>query len=85
MKQATTRGRALNLRMLTMLCAFAALSFQPVGSPAAAPIAVAVADFDYFDTSGEVVDQSVEHLGPAWRRLQNCCAIILRRRAIIAW
>ena len=47
--------------VLTMLCAVAALSFPSGGSPAAAPIAVAVADFDYFDTSGEVVDQSAEH------------------------
>jgi hypothetical protein len=61
MKQATTPRRALNLRMLTMLCAFAALSFLSDGSPAATPIAVAVADFDYFDTSGEIVDQSAEH------------------------
>src|ERR1043166_3491905 len=62
MKQATPPKRALNLRLLTMLCAVAALSFLPVASPAAAPIAVAVADFDYFDTSGEVTDQSAEHL-----------------------
>ena len=47
--------------VLTMLCAVAALLFASLGSPAAAPIAVAVADFDYFDTSGEVVDQSAEH------------------------
>jgi len=47
--------------VLTMLCVVAALFFQPGASPAAAPIAVAVADFDYFDTSGEVVDQSAEH------------------------
>jgi hypothetical protein len=46
---------------LAMLCAIAALSLTSAGSPAAAPIAVAVADFDYFDTSGEVVDQSAEH------------------------
>ena len=57
MMQAATRWRALALRnraglVLTMLCALAALSFQSGGSPAAAPIAVAVADFDYFDTSG---------------------------------
>jgi hypothetical protein len=43
------------------LCTAAALSFAAGRSPAAAPIAVAVADFDYFDTSGEVVDQSAEH------------------------
>jgi len=47
--------------VLTLLCAVAALSFQPGASAAAAPIAVAVADFDYFDTSGEVADQSAEH------------------------
>ena len=47
-------------RAVLMLCAVAALSFQSGGSPAAAPIAVAV--FDYFDTSGEVTDQSAEHL-----------------------
>jgi hypothetical protein len=45
----------------------AALSFQisPLQmSPAfsaAAPLTVAVADFDYFDSSGEVRDQSAEH------------------------
>ncbi|MBT1515269.1 DUF2380 domain-containing protein [Bradyrhizobium sp. SRL28] len=66
MMQAATRWRALRLRsgasaVLTMLCALAALSFPSAGTPAAAPIAVAVADFDYFDTSGEVVDQSAEH------------------------
>jgi hypothetical protein len=59
MEQATTPRRVLNLRTLAMLCA--ALSFLPSASPAAAPIAVAVADFDYFDTSGEVADQSAEH------------------------
>ena len=53
------RGRAG--AVLTMLCALAALSFPSGGSPAAAPIAVAVADFDYFDSSGEVVDQRAEH------------------------
>lgn len=47
--------------MLIMLCAVAAVALASAGSPAAAPIAVAVADFDYFDTSGEVVDQSAEH------------------------
>src|SRR5881409_2432164 len=49
-------------RAVLVLCAIAALSFQSGASPAAAPIAVAVADFDYFDTSGEVTDQSAEHL-----------------------
>src|SRR5947199_10725808 len=63
MMQTATRWGALSLRSAagTVLCALAALSFQSGGSPAAAPIAVAVADFDYFDTSGEVVDQSAEH------------------------
>ena len=67
MMQATTPWRAPGLRsrasaVLTMLCALAALLLQAGGSPAAAaPIAVAVADFDYFDTSGEVADQSAEH------------------------
>ena len=44
---------------LTLLCA--ALAFGGGRSLAAAPLAVAVADFDYVDTSGEVVDQSAEH------------------------
>ncbi|HVQ66090.1 MAG TPA: DUF2380 domain-containing protein [Bradyrhizobium sp.] len=63
MMQTATRWRVLSLRgrASVVLYAFAALSFQPGASPAATPIAVAVADFDYFDTSGEVVDQSAEH------------------------
>ena len=47
--------------MLTIMCMVAALLLGSRAVPAAAPIAVAVADFDYFDTSGEVVDQSAEH------------------------
>jgi Protein of unknown function (DUF2380) len=66
MMQAAFSSRALRWRSsasaaLTMLCAIAALSFPSGGARAAAPIAVAVADFDYFDTSGEVVDQSAAH------------------------
>jgi Protein of unknown function (DUF2380) len=65
MMQAATRRasgpRSGSSAVLTFLCVLAALSFQSGVSPAAAPIAVAVADFDYFDTSGEVVDQSAEH------------------------
>ena len=66
MMHIATRWRVLGLRnriglVPTMLCALAALSFPSGGSPAAAPIAVAVADFDYFDTSAEVTDQSAEH------------------------
>ena len=48
-------------RRAVMLGAVAAMLLLPGGLPAAAPIAVAVADFDYFDTSGEVADQSAEH------------------------
>jgi hypothetical protein len=56
-----SRWRGRTIVMLTMLFAVASVSLAPAGTPAAAPIAVAVADFDYFDTSGEVVDQSAEH------------------------
>ena len=59
------RASALCIRVravLATLCAAAALSLVSGGSAVAAPIAVAVADFDYFDTSGEVTDQSAEHL-----------------------
>ena len=56
-----SRRRSRARAVLTMLCVVIAFSIAPGGSPAAAPIAVAVADFDYFDTSGEVVDQSAEH------------------------
>ena len=58
MQSAISRRAAL---IALTLCAIAAMSFSPAKSPAAAPIAVAVADFDYFDTSGEVADQSAEH------------------------
>ena len=51
------RARAV----LTLLLFLGALSLQSGGSHAAAPLAVAVADFDYFDTSGEVTNQSAEH------------------------
>jgi uncharacterized protein DUF2380 len=54
-------GRGLRNRACAMLSAVAMSVFLPVGSPAASPIAVAVADFDYFDTSGEAADQSAEH------------------------
>ena len=57
MMHTAAQWEALSLRsaasaVLTMLCAVAVLSFQPGASPAAAPIAVAVADFDYFDYLG---------------------------------
>lgn len=60
MQAATPRRRLVAMAALTF-CAVAAISLLSTRSPAAAPIAVAVADFDYFDTSGEVVDQSAEH------------------------
>ncbi|WFU15628.1 DUF2380 domain-containing protein [Bradyrhizobium sp. CB3481] len=56
-----SRWRSRASAVLTMLCTVVALLFAAGRLPAAAPIAVAVADFDYFDTSGEVVDQSAEH------------------------
>jgi len=46
---------------LTAICAAVALSCQVDRLPAATPLAIAVADFDYVDTSGEVTDQSAEH------------------------
>ena len=51
-------GRA---RGIAALGAAAALSFQMNPSFSAAPLTVAVADFDYIDTSGEVRDQRKEH------------------------
>jgi hypothetical protein len=39
----------------------AAATFGLDRSSAATPLSVAVADFDYVDTSGEAVDQSAEH------------------------
>ena len=46
---------------LTILFAAAALSLQANLGASAAPLTIAVADFDYKDTSGEVRDQSAEH------------------------
>lgn len=51
---------ASRLRMCAaMACAVVMSSSDR--SPAAVPMAVAVADFDYVDTSGEATDQSAEH------------------------
>jgi hypothetical protein len=58
---AAPQRRLVAMAALMTLCAIAATSFPSTRSPAATPIAVAVADFDYFDTSGEVADQSAEH------------------------
>jgi hypothetical protein len=46
---------------LTAICVAAALSFQLSPGLPAAPLTIAVADFDYVDTSSEVKDQSAEH------------------------
>src|SRR5262249_9991172 len=58
-------GHALRRRAtraaLTLLFVLGALPLQSGRSQATAPIAVAVADFDYFDTSGEVTDQRAAH------------------------
>ncbi|HEV8388533.1 MAG TPA: DUF2380 domain-containing protein [Dongiaceae bacterium] len=43
---------------VAIACAFAALSSSP---GAVEPVVVAVADFDYIDTSGEVMDQERVH------------------------
>jgi hypothetical protein len=63
--QASQNPQASRLRIGTTIafaiCAAAILSLGFDRSSAAAPLAVAVADFDYVDTSGEAVDQSAEH------------------------
>jgi hypothetical protein len=51
-------GRARNIAAVGVA---AALSFQISLAFSAAPLTVAVADFDYIDTSGEVRDQRAEH------------------------
>jgi hypothetical protein len=56
-----SRGRAVAKAALTVLCATVALSCHIRQSLPATPLTVAVADFDYVDTSGEVADQSAEH------------------------
>jgi hypothetical protein len=95
MMHTATRWGALSVRSaaslaLTMLCTVAALSFPSGGSPAAAPIAVAVADFDYFDTSGEVADQSAEHrarvasFAKLLRDIQPCTATSMSQDVFIA-
>ena len=56
MKSAQSIPRSLGC--VAIVCAFALL---PASSRAVEPVAVAVAEFDYVDTSGEVVDQTPEH------------------------
>jgi hypothetical protein len=46
---------------VTAMCVAAAVSLQVDPGLSAAPLTIAVADFDYVDTSGEVKDQSAEH------------------------
>ncbi|WP_441241010.1 DUF2380 domain-containing protein [Tardiphaga sp. 768_D3_N2_1] len=48
-------------RILWLLCGAAALLGTPAPAAAAGQLAVAVADFDYSDTSGEEADQSAQH------------------------
>jgi uncharacterized protein DUF2380 len=56
-----SRRRAVAKAALTGLCVTVALSSHVGRSLPATPLTVAVADFDYVDTSGEVADQSAEH------------------------
>ena len=46
---------------VTAMGVAAAMSLQVGPGLSAAPLTIAVADFDYVDTSGEVKDQSAEH------------------------
>ena len=48
-------------KMLWLLCSVAPLALVPLATAAGGQLAVAVADFDYGDTSGEAVDQTVAH------------------------
>jgi hypothetical protein len=56
-----TSRRKRKLTALALLCAVTAPFCLAAGSHAATEIAVAVADFDYSDTSGEVADQTQAH------------------------
>jgi hypothetical protein len=47
--------------VIAAICMSAALSLPSRPGPSAAPLTIAVADFDYADTSGEPRDQSAEH------------------------
>ena len=47
--------------MLWMLCGAVALTLAPPATAAGGQLAIAVADFDYGDTSGEAVDQAAAH------------------------
>jgi hypothetical protein len=53
--------RKRRLTALALLCVVTAPFCLAAGSHAATEIAVAVADFDYSDSSGEVTDQTQEH------------------------
>jgi len=55
-----TRGRDLARRLVAPAISCACLAFGP-SLAAADPVALAIANFDYDDTSGEVRDQSAEH------------------------
>jgi hypothetical protein len=61
---ATHRGWRTHLPvhlLSALLCAGAALSLPARGALADEPVPVAVADFDYTDTSGEITDQLEAH------------------------
>jgi hypothetical protein len=49
-------------RLLGSVAVVCAAAMLPGSSRAVEPVAVAVADFDYIDTSGEVMDQTQAHM-----------------------
>ena len=59
--QQTSRSRGAAQAVLIALSAAAGLAFAAPGCLSATPLTIAVADFDYTDTSGEVNDQSAAH------------------------
>jgi Protein of unknown function (DUF2380) len=61
MRRREERPKDRTKAALTAIGIAAALSCQPNPGRSAAPLTIAVADFDYSDTSGEVRDQSAEH------------------------
>lgn len=65
MREAAQRRWAMATRGATARLAFtigiALLAGQPSPGRSASPLTIAVADFDYVDTSGEMRDQSAEH------------------------
>ncbi len=74
-KTAGARSRRVK-GALAAIGAFVLLFGQVDVGRSDAPLTVAVADFAYLDTSGEVRDQSAEHRARASPRSRNCCARI---------